>query len=143
MATVQAKPTSVPATPTDRGAEPTIGGLVIDASRDISTLISKEIQLAKSELKVSVKHGGVGIGLFAGAAFIGLLAVIMLSIAIAYFLSMTGLHLAWCFLIVFGLYLLLAGLLALIGLRQVKQVKAPERAMAQGKQIPDALRGRA
>jgi hypothetical protein len=143
MATVQAKPTSVPASRPDKDAEPTIGGLVIDASRDISTLISKEIQLAKSELKVSVKHGGVGIGLFAGAAFIGILAVIMLSIAIAYFLSMTGLHLAWCFLIVFGTYLLLAGLLAFIGLRQVKQVKAPERAISQGKEIPAALRGRA
>ena len=35
--------------------EPTIGRLVSDASRDISTLISQEIQLAKSELKVSVR----------------------------------------------------------------------------------------
>ena len=126
-----------------QATDPTIGGLVLEASRDISTLISKEIQLAKSELKVSVKHGGVGIGLFAGAALLGVLAVIMLSVAIAYFLSMTGLHLAWCFLIVFGFYLLVAGLLALVGLKQVKQVKAPERAISQGKEIPAALRGRA
>ena len=49
--------------------EPTIGRLVSDASRDISSLIQKEIQLAKSELKVSVKNGGTGIGLFAGAVF--------------------------------------------------------------------------
>ena len=125
-----------------RPTDPTIGKLVADASRDISTLISKEIELAKSELKVSVKHGGTGIGLFAGAAFLGLLAVIMVSIAIAFFLSMTGLHLAWCFLIVFAVYLLLAGLLAFVGLRQVKQVKAPERAVRQGKEIPKALRGK-
>ena len=50
-----------------KDTDPTIGKLVMDAQRDISTLISKEIQLAKSELKVSVKHGGIGIGLFAGA----------------------------------------------------------------------------
>ena len=50
--------------------DPTIGKLVIDASRDISTLISKEIELAKSELKVSVKAGGMGIGLFAAAGFL-------------------------------------------------------------------------
>jgi len=131
MATVPAKDT-----------DPTIGGLVIDATRDISTLVSKEIQLAKSELKVSVKHGGVGIALFAGAAFLGLLAVIMLSVAIAYFISMTGLHLAWCYLIVFVFYLIIAGVLALIGLKQVKQVKGPERAIKQGKQIPAALKGR-
>lgn len=126
-----------------KDTDPTIGALVIDASRDISTLISKEIQLAKSELKVSVKHGGTGIGLFAGAAFLGLLAIIMLSVAIAYFLHMTGLDLAWCFLIVFGAYLLVAAVLAFVGLKQVKQVKGPERAISQGREIPAALKGRA
>lgn len=126
-----------------KDTDPTIGALVIDASRDISTLISKEIQLAKSELKVSVKHGGTGIGLFAGAAFIAVLAIIMLSVAIAYFLSMTGLHLAWCFLIVFAFYLLVAAALGFVGLKQVKQVKAPERAIHQGKEIPAAFKGRA
>jgi hypothetical protein len=37
---------------------------------------------------------------------------------------------------------LIAGLLALVGIKQVKQVKAPERAIEQGKQIPQALKGR-
>ena len=128
---------------TDPQGDPTLGKLVMDAQRDISSLISKEIQLAKSEIKVSVKHGGVGIGLFAGAAFLGLLAVIMLSVAIAYFIHWNGagLDLHWAFLIVFALYLLIAGVLAFIGLKQVKQVKAPERAIEQGKQIPQALKG--
>ena len=130
MATVSPKPT-------EKDTDPTIGKLVIDASRDISALISKEIELAKSELKVSVKHGGVGIGLFAAAGFLALLAIIMLSVAFA------GLDLAWCFLIVFGVYLLIAGLLAFIGIKQVKQVKAPERAISQGREIPSALKGRA
>ena len=66
--------------------DPTIGRLVADASRDISTLVSKEIALAKSELKVSVKAGGIGIGLLAGAAFIAVLGVIMLSFTIVYFI---------------------------------------------------------
>lgn len=124
--------------------DPTLGKLVMDAQRDISTLISKEIQLAKSEIKVSVKHGGVGIGLFAGAAFLGLLAIIMLSVAIAYFIHWNGqgLDLHWAFLIVFALYVLIAGLLALVGIKQVKKVKAPERAIEQGRQIPQALKGR-
>ena len=124
--------------------DPTLGKLVMDAQRDISSLISKEIQLAKSEIKVSVKHGGVGLGLFAGAAFLGLLAIIMLSVAIAYFIHWngSGLDLHWAFLIVFGLYVLIAGILAFVGLKQVKKVKAPERAIEQGKQIPQALKGR-
>ena len=127
-----------------KDSDPTLGKLVMDAQRDISTLVSKEIELAKSELKVSVKHGGVGLGMFAGAAFLGVLAIIMLSVALAYFIHWngSGLDLHWAFLIVFGLYALIAGLLAFIGIKQVKQVKAPEKAIRQGKQIPQALKGK-
>jgi hypothetical protein len=114
--------------------EPTIGRLVADASRDISNLIHNEIALAKSELKVSFKNGGTGAGLFGGAAFLGLLAIIMLSVAFGFFLSMTGLHLAWCFLIVFGVYVLVAGMLAYMGVRKVKKVRAPERAIHQAQE---------
>ncbi|MDI6910543.1 phage holin family protein [Nocardioides sp.] len=133
----------VQAAPPDEG-DPTIGRLVHDASRDISTLIQKEIQLAKSELKVSVQAGGIGIGLFAAAGFVAVLAIIMLSVAIAYFINWNGdgLALHWAFLIVFGFYLLLAGLMVFVGIRKVKQVRAPERAIEQGREIPKALKGR-
>ena len=122
--------------------EPTIGKLVTDASRDISSLISQEIQLAKSELKVSMKAGGTGAGLFAGAAFLGLLAIIMFSVFLAYLIHWNGdgLDLHWAFLIVFALYVLIAGLLAFLGLRKVKQVRGPERALAQAQQTKAALR---
>jgi hypothetical protein len=123
--------------------EPTIGKLVVDASRDVSSLIQHEIELAKSELKVSVKAGGIGVALFAAAGFLGLLAIIMLSVAFAYLLHFTGLDLAWCFLIVFAVYVGLAGVLVLVGVKKVKQVKAPERAIEQGKQIPKAFKGQA
>ena len=130
---------NVPATDT----EPTIGRLVTDASRDISSLIHSEIQLAKSELKVSVKNGGTGAGLFAAAGFIAVLAIIMLSVAFAYLIHWNGdgLALQWAFLIVFAAYLLIAALLAFLGMKKVKKVRAPERAIAQGKQIPRALKG--
>ena len=123
--------------------DPTIGRLVHDASKDISTLIQKEIQLAKSELKVSVRAGGTGIGMFLGAAFLLVLAIIMLSVSLAYFINWNGdgLALHWAFLIVFGFYVLVAGLLAWLGIRQVKRVRAPERAIGQGKEIPKALKG--
>jgi uncharacterized membrane protein YqjE len=131
-------------TPASGEDEPTIGRLVHDATRDISTLVQKEIQLAKSELKVSVKAGGVGIGMFAGAVFLLVLAIIMLSVSIAYFINWNGegLALHWAFLIVFGFYLLLAALLVFLGVRSVKKVRAPERAIEQGKEIPNALKGK-
>ena len=125
--------------------EPTIGRLVTDAQRDIRTLISKEIELAKSELKVSVTAGGVGIGLFAGAAFVLVLAVIMFSVALAYLIHWNGdgLDLHWAFLIVFGFYLLVAAVMILVGVRKMKKVRAPEKAIEQGREIPKALKGQA
>jgi hypothetical protein len=120
--------------------DPTIGRLVADATRDISSIVHSEIALAKSELKVSIKNGGTGAGLFGGAAFLAVLAVIMLSVAFAYFLSMTGLHLAWCFLIVFGVYVLLAGAMAFLGIKKVKKVRAPERAINQAQETKTLLK---
>ena len=69
----------------------------------------------------------------------------MLSVAIAYFINWNGhgLALHWAFLIVFGFYLLIAGLLVLLGIKRVKKVKAPEAAIRQGKEIPSALKGKA
>ena len=68
----------------------------------------------------------------------------MLSVAIAYFINWNGegLALHWAFLIVFGFYVLLAALMVFIGVRKVKQVRAPEAAIRQGKEIPKALRGK-
>jgi hypothetical protein len=120
--------------------EPTIGKLVVDASRDVSALIQSEIALAKSELRVSVKAGGLSIAMFAAAAFLALLAIIMLSVAFAYFINFTGLDLAWCFLIVFAAYLLVAALLGFIGYKKIQQVKPPERAIEQAREIPGAFK---
>jgi hypothetical protein len=124
--------------------DPTIGRLVADATRDISTLVSKEIELAKSELKVSVKAGGLGIGLLAGAAFIAVLGVIMLSFTIVYFINWggSGLALHWAYLIVTGFWFLVTALLGWIGVKKLKQVGPPEKAIEQGREIPKALKGR-
>lgn len=122
--------------------DPTIGRLVSDASRDVSSLIRNEIKLAKSEIQLSVKAGGIGIAMFAAAGFFALMAVIMLSVAIAYFINWNGkgLSLHWAFLIVFGFYLLVAALLAFIGIRSVKKVRAPQKAIAQANEAKQILK---
>jgi hypothetical protein len=124
--------------------DPTIGRLVADASRDISTLLSKEIELAKSELKVSIRAGGMGAGLLAGAAFVAVLGVIMLSFTIVYFInwSGSGLALHWAYLIVTGFWFLAAAVMVWIGIKKLKQVGPPEKAIEQGREIPKALKGR-
>lgn len=121
--------------------DPTIGRLVSDASRDISSLISNEIKLVKSELKVSAQAGGAGIALFAAAVFFLVMALIMLSVAIAYFINWNGdgLPLMWAFTIVFAFYLLVTAILAFVGYRKFKKVRAPQRAIQQAEEAKQML----
>ena len=121
--------------------EPTIGRLVSDASRDISSLVQKEIQLAKSELRVSVKNGGTGVGLFAGAVFFLLMGLVMFSIGLAYLFHWNGdgLDLQWAFLLVFVIYVLVAALLGYLGYRKVQKVRGPEKAIAEAQKTKAAL----
>jgi putative exporter of polyketide antibiotics len=141
------EPETNPATPSGNLPErtedgPSIGQLVAQASRDVSTLVRHEIALAKSELKISAKAGGVGAGLFVVAGFIALLAILMLTFGIVYLINLTGLDLVWCYLIVFLLYVLLAGLVAFVGYRSVKRVRPPERAIHQAQETKETLLNR-
>ena len=120
--------------------EPTIGKLVAETSRDLSALIRGEIELAKTELRVSVRAGGAAIGLFAGAVFLILLSIVMISIAFALFLNWLYFGLATSFLLVFVIYLLVAALLGYIGSRKVKQVKPPEQTIAAMKSTQQVLK---
>jgi Putative Actinobacterial Holin-X, holin superfamily III len=122
------------------GEEPTIGRLIAETSSDLSALVRNEIELAKTELRFSIKAGGLGIALFGAAGFLMVLAVVMLSIAFAFFFHWLGLGLGVSFLIVFGVYCLIAGLLGLVGLRMVKKVKAPEQTMAAVKSNKQVLK---
>lgn len=127
-------------TPAD---DPTIGRLVAEASADVSSLISAEIALAKAELGVSVKKVGIGGGLLAAAAFLGIMIVIFASITGAYFLAkIPGLDLAFGFLIVTGIYVLLTVVAVLVGIKILKKVRGPEKTIATVKTIPPALKGR-
>ena len=123
--------------------EPTIGRLVADTSRHLSSLIRAEIALAKAELKISVTAGGIGLALVAVAGFLAVLAVIMGSFAAAYFLAkIPHLDVAWGLLIVFGFYLLLAALLVLLAVRRFKRVKAPTKTIETTKETVATLRHR-
>jgi hypothetical protein len=111
--------------------EPTIGRLVAETTQDFSQLLRSEIELAKTELKVSVRFGALGVALFAVAGFLAVLAIIMGSFAAAYGIdTIDGIGTWLAFLIVFGIYLLIAAVLGLIGVRKVKKVRPPEKTIA-------------
>ena len=91
---------NVPESQAAAESQPSVGQLVTSALDDVSTLVKHEIDLAKRELTFSVRNGGLGAALFVAAAFLLLLSVIMLSVAFAHLIHLSGLDLAWCFLIV-------------------------------------------
>ena len=109
--------------------EVTIGQLVATASRDLSTLVRSEIELAKAELASGAKSAATGGGMIGAAGFLGLIAFILLSIAAAFGLVALGLHPGWAFLIVAGVSLLVAGILVLVGRSALKRVGGPQRAV--------------
>jgi hypothetical protein len=125
--------------PVQAEPEPTVGKLMTSALDDVSKLVKHEIELAKAELTFSIKNGGLAAALFGAAAFLLLMSVIMLSVAFAYLIHLTGLNLAWCFLIVWFGYTLVAAVLGFIGFKRVKYVGPPKRAIEQAQETKRAL----
>jgi membrane protein implicated in regulation of membrane protease activity len=122
------------------GSEPTVGQLVANASKDLSNLVRSELELAKTELKKTAVTAGTGAGMFGAAAFLALLAIILLSIAAAYGISALGLHPALSFLIVAFVYLLIGAVLVLVGTRMLKSTKGPQRAIETSKESVEVLK---
>lgn len=108
--------------------EQTIGELIASATRDLSLLVHKEVELAKTEIAAELKRAGIGAGLLGGAGFVGYFALLLLSVAAALGVA-AGFDIpAWAgFLVVGGLYGAGAGLFAMLGLGKVVKVGPPQR----------------
>jgi len=128
--------------PAQPGEEPSLGELVAAASRDLSTLIRSEIELAKAEIGAEVGKVAAGAGAFGGAAFFGIFAFLLLSFGFAFGLAKAGLPVWAAFLIAGGTYLLLAGVLGVVGLAALKRVGPPERTVRTAKETVAALKNR-
>lgn len=120
-----------------------LGELVATATRDLSTLVHQEILLAKAEIKQDVAAAGKGAGLFGGAGFAGVLALVFLSISAAYGIASFGVPLGCGFFAVGALYLIAAGVLALSGKKKIGQLSPPaERTKQTVKDDVEMLKGR-
>jgi hypothetical protein len=121
------------AAPRHAADEASIGQLVHEASESLSTIIRGEIELAKLELRSSVKNAGVGVGMFAAAAVLLGFSLTFGLIALAEGLIALGLPRWLGYLVVFILLLLIIGALVFLGVKKVKRVKAPQRTIDTGK----------
>ncbi|MFF4966806.1 phage holin family protein [Streptomyces sp. NPDC001037] len=125
------------------GAERSIGQLFASATTDLSALVHDEIALAKAQLKQDVKRGATSGGAFSAAGMLLLFSLPMLNFALAYGIrTWSGWNLAVCFLLSFAANVLVAGLLALIGVMFAKKAKkgqGPQKVAASVKESASVL----
>jgi uncharacterized membrane protein YqjE len=108
----------------DRNARPdvegrSVGDLVGEIADDLSRLVRKEIDLAKTEAKQEVTKLGKGAGMLAGAGLAAHLVLLFLSVALMLVLG-RAMDLDLAALLVAIVWVVVAAVLASVGRRQLK-----------------------
>ena len=107
-------------TSTQTGETRSIGEIVGDISKDMSTLIKQEMDLAKSELKQEVSKVGKGAGMFGSAGVAGHFALFFVSFALTYLLA-NWMPVELAALIVGLVWAVTAAVLAARGRKEIKE----------------------
>jgi hypothetical protein len=121
-------------------AERTIGQLVSDASQQLSELARYEVALAKAEISRDLQNGAVGGAMFGAAAYLAMLATVLLCISGGFGLIEAGLAAWLAFLIVAVVLLLIGAILVLIGRSRVRRIRPPEATIRTTKESVATLR---
>src|SRR3954463_15924277 len=117
-----------------------VGQLLGEVSKDLSTLMRQELELAKVELKVEAKKAGQGAGMFGAAGFAGYMVLLFLSIALWWALAHLVGH-SWSALIVAVIWGVIAAVAFVMGRKKFREVNPkPERTVDTLQQVPGALK---
>ncbi|MCU1544268.1 MAG: hypothetical protein JWM50_2133 [Microbacteriaceae bacterium] len=131
--------TDVPTPSEEKAARTSLGDLLGEVTRDLSTLMRQEIELAKAELTQSAKQTGKGAGLLSGAGYAALMAIFFLSIALWWGLG----HLidnGWSAVVVAVIWGIIGLVLYSMGKKEMKKIKGAPRTVDSIKQVPEALK---
>jgi putative superfamily III holin-X len=111
-------------TPPPDPSQASTGELIGQLTDQLSRLVRDEVRLAQAEVTQKAKRLGIGAGLFGGAGVVALLGVGAL--VTAAILGLANVMPGWLAAIVVAVVLfLVAGVLALLGKRDVDQAKPP------------------
>ncbi|MEV7632245.1 phage holin family protein [Microbacterium sp. NPDC089318] len=122
-----------------RAASSSLGELLGEVSRDISTLMRQEVALAKAELKESATKSAKGAGLMGAAGYSALMAVFFLSMALWWALG-TLIGGGWSGVIVAVIWALIALVLFLVGRGKLQEVEGAPQTVETLKEIPETLK---
>jgi hypothetical protein len=125
----------------DLEPRPSVGALLADVTRDLSTLIRQEVALAKAELTVSAKKAGKGAGMLSGAGLAGWFTLLFLSLALWVGLTDLFENAAVAAIVVAVLWGIVAAVLAMKGREEVREVQGAPQTADTVKKIPNALKG--
>ena len=111
----------------ERATEPlqpdkSLGELFGELTSEVGELFRKEVELAKTEARSELKQAGAGVGMLVGAGIGALLALSMLSMALAWWLD-KELDRGLSFALVGVLWAIIAAVLAARGKKQAAEVK--------------------
>jgi putative superfamily III holin-X len=136
---------SGPAGPKTAGidvGEVSVGELMTNVTKDLSTLLRQELALAKAELKEEVAKAGKSAGAFGGAGFSGYMVLLFLSFALWWGLA-NGMDQGWAALIVAAVWAVAGAVLYAVGRREGHRINpTPERTVETIKQVPNAVKGK-
>lgn len=129
-----------------RNEDRSLGEIVSELMDNASTLVKQEVELAKVEAKEAATRAGKGVGMFAGAAIAGLMALVALTLLLWWVIGVligsdVAPALGWSGLIVTGVWIVVAGILAAVGKSALDKIKALPKTQATVKKIPNAATG--
>jgi uncharacterized membrane protein len=136
-----------------------VGELLGEVSRDLSTLMRQELELAKAEvkaeatkasqeLKAEASKAGKGAGMLGGAGFAGYMVALFLSLAVMWGLA-NVMDAGWAALIVAVVWGVIGAVLYARGRKELKKVDLtklkqlnpkPEQTVDTLQQVPGALK---
>ena len=130
----------VPPTAAHAKADTTsLGDLLGEVTRDMSTLMRQEVELAKVELKQSATRAGKGSGMLAGAGVAGHFVLLFLSLALWWALG-NIMGLGWSGVVVAVIWGIIAAVLAALGRKELNAVKGMPQTAETLQEIPPTLK---
>lgn len=121
-----------------RAATTSLGELVSEVTRDMSTLVRQELTLAKAELKDSASKSAKGAGLLGGAGYAAGMVVLFLSLALWTALAL-WIGLGWAAVVVAVVWAIIGGILYAVGRKELKKVEGAPVTAETLREIPEAF----